>query len=118
MSDSQPDPTPSPAAGSADAGAVDAATQEIAAVYAKALLSAAETAGKTAQIVAEAQQIVGWLAGEPKFVQVLASELLGDDEKQGIIDRLFAAALRSHACRFLADLISPGPVGNPRADPP
>ncbi len=69
---------------------MDAATQEIAAIYAKALLSAAETAGKAARIVDEAEQIVGWLAGQPKFEQVLASELLGDDEKQGIIDRVFA----------------------------
>jgi len=91
MSDSTSDHSPPPAddAGPAGAGHVDAASQEIAAIYAKALLSAAETAGKTAKIVEDAAEIVGWLAGEPKFEQVLASELLGDDEKQGIIDRVF-----------------------------
>ena len=91
MSDSNPDHSPSPAADAdpAGAGGLDAASQEIAATYARALLSASETAGKTAQIVAEAGQIVGWLANQPKFEQVLASELLGDDEKQGIIDRVF-----------------------------
>jgi F-type H+-transporting ATPase subunit delta len=92
MSDSHPDPSPSPAANgeSAAAGGIDAQTKEIAAVYAKALLSAAEAAGKTAKIADEAAQIVDWLGGQPKFGQVLASELLGDDEKQGIIDRVFA----------------------------
>jgi F-type H+-transporting ATPase subunit delta len=92
MSDSTPDPSPLPAAdaGLAGAGHVDAASQEIAAIYAKALLASTEAAGKTAKIVEEVAQIVGWLAGEPRFEQVLASELLGDDEKQGIIDRVFA----------------------------
>jgi F-type H+-transporting ATPase subunit delta len=92
MTDSVPQPSPPPAAdaGLAGAGRLDAASQEIAAIYAKALLSATETAGKTDKIVAEAAEIVGWLAGEPKFEQVLASELLGDDERQGIIDRVFA----------------------------
>ena len=92
MSDSNPDHSPSPAADAESAaGGMDAASQEIAAVYAKALLAAAEAAGKTARSWPRRTQIVGWLAGEPKFEQVLASELLGDDEKQGMIDRVFAA---------------------------
>ena len=103
MTDSSPQPSPPPAAdaGLAAAGRLDAASQEIAAIYAKALLSAAETAGKTDKIVAEAAEIVGWLAGAPKFEQVLASELLGDDERQGIIDRVFAARYDGTLVDFL-----------------
>ncbi len=100
MSDSN-DHSPSATAESADGGGMDAASQEIAAIYAKALLSATETAGKTAEIVTEAEQIVGWLAGVPKFEQVLASELLGDDEKQGMIDRVFASRYDATLVDFL-----------------
>ena len=103
MSDSNSDHSPLPAtdAEPAGAGRVDAASHEIAAVYAKALLSASETTGKTDEIVAEAAEIVGWLAGAPKFEQVLASELLGDDERQGIINRVFAVRYNGTLVDFL-----------------
>ena len=97
---SESNPEPSHPADNSPAGGKDGAAQ-IAAIYAKALLSAAETAGKTAKIVEEAAQIVGWLAGAPKFEQVLASELLGDEEKQGIIDRVFAARYDGTLVDFL-----------------
>jgi F-type H+-transporting ATPase subunit delta len=83
------------------ADAVDAASQELAVVYAKALLAAAETAGKAPQIADEAAEIAQWLAGEPKFEAVLASELLGDDEKQGIIGRVFATRYDKTLVDFL-----------------
>ncbi|HEX4144022.1 MAG TPA: ATP synthase F1 subunit delta [Pirellulales bacterium] len=103
MSDSTSDHRPSPAAEAeiAGAGRLDAASQEVAAVYAKALLSATETAGNTAKLVTEAEQIVDWLAGSPKFEQILASELLGDDEKQKLIDRVFAPRYERTLVDFL-----------------
>jgi F-type H+-transporting ATPase subunit delta len=87
--------------GAAFAADGDAASQEVAAVFAKALLAASETAGNSAEIADQAASIVEWLAAEPKFEQVLASELLGDDEKQGIIDRVFATRCNRTLTDFL-----------------
>ncbi len=92
MSKSPSEPVPSGANGEPTVGlVVDAASQEVAKVYAKALLAAAETAGNAAAIVEQAEAIAGWLAGQSKFQAILASELLGDDEKQGIITRVFGS---------------------------
>ncbi len=68
----------------------DSGTQQVAAVYAKALLGAAETAGNTADVADELDALVQLLVDQPRFEQVLASQLLGDDEKQAVIDRVFA----------------------------
>ena len=92
MSDSATNPQDTDEKGNgrvAGAAPLDSRAQEVATVYAKALLAAAETAGSAAKIADEAAQITAWLAGQPKFEAVLASELLGDDEKQGIINRVF-----------------------------
>jgi F-type H+-transporting ATPase subunit delta len=105
MTKPETNPTPENLAsgnGQADgAERVDVASQEAAAIYAKALLGAAETAGKAKQVAEEGLQIVGFLAEQPKFEAVLASELLGDDEKQGIITRVFASRFDKTLVDFL-----------------
>lgn len=68
----------------------DAGIQQLAAVYAKALLGATEKAGNTADVADEFEALIQLINAQPRFAQVLASQLLGDDEKQAIIDRVFA----------------------------
>jgi F-type H+-transporting ATPase subunit delta len=103
MSQAAPDKPSSPA--------VDSRTQQVAAVYAKALLGASETAGNSATVVAEFDTLAGLLAQQPKFEHLLASQLLGDDEKQGVIDRVFAAKLSRTAVDFLRVLARRGRLG-------
>ncbi|HTU23852.1 MAG TPA: ATP synthase F1 subunit delta [Pirellulales bacterium] len=106
MTKSNSDPAPQNAvdASAADApaaGIADVSLAEISATYAKALLAVCEEASKTTKVAAEAADIASWLAGQPKFEQVLASELLGDDEKQRIIDRVFATRYDQTLVDFL-----------------
>ncbi len=80
---------------------VDSRTQQVAAVYAKALLGATETAGNTAAVTDEFDELVKLLTAHPHFAEVLDSQLVGDDQKQGIIDRVFAPKLSPTLADFL-----------------
>ena len=93
----------------------DSRTQQVAAVYAKSLLGAAETAGKTAEVDAQFEALLELLSAQPRFEQVLASQLLGDDEKQGLIDRVFADRFGETLVDFLRILSRRGRMGLLRA---
>ncbi len=79
----------------------DAGIQQLAAVYAKALLGATEKAGNTADVADEFEALIQLINAQPRFAQVLASQLLGDDEKQAIIDRVFAPKFTPTLVDFL-----------------
>lgn len=69
----------------------DIGKQQIAAVYAKALVSASEKTGNTHEVVDELDSIVDdVLVKFPGFEATLGSSRLSEDEKVGLIDRVFA----------------------------
>jgi F-type H+-transporting ATPase subunit delta len=86
----------------------DAGTQQVASVYAKALLGATEKAGNTAAVVDELDALVESLQAQPRFEEVLGSQLLGDDEKQAIIDRVYGPRFSPMLVDFLRVLSAHG----------
>ncbi len=71
----------------------DIGKQQVAAVYAKALIGASEKTDSTAQVVEELDSLVDdVLASFPDFEATLGSSRLAADEKLGIIDRVFGNA--------------------------
>jgi len=69
---------------------VDIGKQQVAAVYAKALIGAAEKAGKTSDVIDELDSIVDdVLAKSPDFEATIGSSRLSIEEKTGLIDRAF-----------------------------
>jgi F-type H+-transporting ATPase subunit delta len=82
--------------------AKDFGAQKVAAVYAKAFLGAAESAGKTDALVAELDALVrDVLEKYPDFQRVLASELISAEEKERILDRVLANRVSSDLLVFL-----------------
>ncbi len=69
--------------------AINVAAQQVAAVYAKAFLGAAEKSGKTDEAVAELASVAEAVAQFPKLEAVLASALIDHDEKCKLLDRVF-----------------------------
>ena len=68
----------------------DIGKQQVAAVYAKALIGAAEKAGSTDAVVDELGSLVNEvLVRYPNFEATLGSPRLGPDEKLAMIDRVF-----------------------------
>jgi F-type H+-transporting ATPase subunit delta len=69
---------------------IDVGAQQVAAVYARALLAAAEKAGVTDRVVEEYRDVVEQvLRPQPKFAAVLKSGFVDHEEKVGILDRVF-----------------------------
>jgi F-type H+-transporting ATPase subunit delta len=69
---------------------IDVGAQQVAAVYARALLGAAEKAGTTDRVVEEYRDVVEQvLRPNPKFAAVLTSGFVDHAEKVGILDRVF-----------------------------
>lgn len=64
-------------------------------------MAATEKAGNTAEVAEEFEALIGLLVAQPRFEQVLGSHLLGDDEKQAVIDRVFAAKFTPTLVDFL-----------------
>lgn len=80
----------------------DVGREQIAEVYAKALLDASEQAGQTAAVMDELDGLVGeLLARYPKLESVLGSMLVSHEEKQGLLDRVFAGRLSPLLLNFL-----------------
>jgi len=80
----------------------DVGVEHIADVYAKALLGATEAAGQTTAVLDEFDALlVEVLQRFPDFEAVLASGLIGHDEKAGILDRVFAKQMTPLLLNFL-----------------
>jgi F-type H+-transporting ATPase subunit delta len=70
----------------------DVTVEHIAAVYAEALLDAAEKAGQSREVIEEFDSLAAdVLDAFPKLEAILASGLVAYEEKSGLIDRVFAA---------------------------
>jgi len=79
---------------SAHKHAYDVTIEKIARVYAEAVLGAAEAKGSLDVLMDELAELVsGALDKNPKFEDLLATELISQDEKQEMLDRVFSGKL-------------------------
>jgi F-type H+-transporting ATPase subunit delta len=92
------DSTPNPKARST---AIDVGAQQVATVYAKAFVGAAEKAGKTDAAVDELRAVAEVLDEFPKLGDVLGSALVDHEEKCQVLDRVFASRLSTLVLDFL-----------------
>lgn len=81
--------------------AINVAAQQVAAVYAKALLGAAEKAGQTDAAVDQFGAVAAALAEFPKLEAVLASALVDHQEKCQVLDRVFGPKVSPLVLDFL-----------------
>lgn len=95
--------------------AVNVAAQRVAAVYAKALVAAAEKAGTTDAVVDELDSVCAALAQFPEFEAVLGSALVAHEEKVQMLDRTFQARLSPLVLDFLKVLSEHGRLDITRA---
>jgi len=80
----------------------DIGVEHIADVYAQALLGATETAGVTRAVLDEFGSLVAdVLDAFPKLEAVLASGFVSEEEKSGIIDRVFGGRASATLIHFL-----------------
>jgi F-type H+-transporting ATPase subunit delta len=95
--------------------AVNVGAQRVAAVYAKALIGAAEKAGTTDAVVDELNSICAALAEFPALEAVLASALVTHEEKVHMLDRIFKAKVSPLLLDFLKVLSRHGRLDVTRA---
>lgn len=70
----------------------DVGSEQVAAVYAEALLGAAEKAGQTEAVLAQFESLLSDVLDRfPKLEEILASGLISCEEKVAIVDRTFGA---------------------------
>lgn len=80
----------------------DTGQQAIAAVYAKALLAAAEKSGTAQSLLDELGSLVqDVLKQQPKFAAALASPRIATEEKLGLLDNVFSGRVSPELLRFL-----------------
>ena len=97
-------------------GPIDVRAEQLAGVYGKALLAAAEKAGATAAIVEQFDALVNELfAKTPSFEAVLAASDAKDASRLAMIDRVFAGRVSQLFVNFLKVLATRGRLGMLRA---
>ena len=90
----------------------DVDVEKLARVYAQAVLDAAGDAGDQAAVMDELQALVSEVLDRfPDFEQILASELISQDEKLEMIDRVFGGSLSATALSFLKVMGDHGRLG-------
>ncbi len=80
---------------------INVGAQQVAAIYAKAFLGAAEKSGQVDALVADLHGVVEVLAQFPKLNAVLSSALVSDEEKQTAREKIFSGRLAPMALDFL-----------------
>ena len=92
-----------------DSGRGDVAGQQVAAMYAKALLGASEKAGQTESVLGELEAIVTQsLDPNPKFEAILGSGFIDHLEKVKILDRVFGGRVSTLLLNALKVMSSHG----------
>ena len=82
--------------------AFDSGRQRLGEVYAKALIGAAEKAGKTEQVLEELDSVVNdVLANVPKLAAALESPRVPHEQKLKLLDRAFADKMSKELLNFL-----------------
>jgi F-type H+-transporting ATPase subunit delta len=80
----------------------DVGSRQIAMTYAKALLGAAQSAGQVDQVMDDLKAIVEEVLGRfPDFKTILDSSLVSEDDKSGMLDRVFGGKLSGVTMNFL-----------------
>ena len=80
----------------------DVGVEQVADIYAKALLGATESAGRTAAVLDEFDTLLSEvLDGFPRFEAVLTSGLIGHDEKAAALDRVLGKQVSPLLLNFL-----------------
>ncbi|HYW81286.1 MAG TPA: ATP synthase F1 subunit delta [Thermoguttaceae bacterium] len=80
----------------------DVGVEQVAEIYAKALLGASENAGRTTAVLEEFDAMVTEvLNGSPRFEAILTSGLIGHDEKAGMLDRVLGQQVSPLLLNFL-----------------
>jgi F-type H+-transporting ATPase subunit delta len=81
---------------------VNVAAQQVASIYAKAFLAAAQKSGSVANLVEELETVVREaLDPSPRLEQLFASALISGEEKEKILERLFASRISPVLLDFL-----------------
>src|SRR5262245_21184416 len=81
---------------------IDASRQHLGTVYAKALLGAAEKAGRADEVVDELESLVADVLNKlPQLDEVLKTPRLSHEERLPILDKAFGGRLSSTALTFL-----------------
>ncbi|MEE9602995.1 MAG: ATP synthase F1 subunit delta [Thermoguttaceae bacterium] len=90
----------------------DVDVEKLARVYAQAVLDAASDVDGQAAVMDELQALVSEVLDRfPDFEQILASELISQDEKLEMIDRVFGGSLSATALSFLKVMGDHGRLG-------
>ncbi len=90
----------------------DVDVEKLARVYAQAVLDAASDVDGQAAVMDELQALVSEVLDRfPDFEQILASELISQDEKLAMIDRVFGGSLSATALSFLKVMGDHGRLG-------
>ena len=105
---------PEPSQSAANQGDdVDVAAMGVGALYAKALLGATESAGNTEAVLVELDSLVDdVLIPHPKFEAILASNMVSDEERCKLIDRVFGGRISPLFQSFLKVLSRHGRGGS------
>jgi F-type H+-transporting ATPase subunit delta len=102
-------------AASHNSKAVNVGAQRVAAIYANALVGAAEKNGTLDTVVAELESVAAALAAYPEFESVLGSALVTHEEKVQILERTFGKKLSPLLLDFLKVLSQRGRLEVTRA---
>jgi F-type H+-transporting ATPase subunit delta len=95
---------------------LDTGAQQVAAVYAKALLGATEQAGQTEAVIEEFNSLVADVLDRlPNFEAVLSSALVSHEEKVQLIDRALGSQASPLLLNFLKVLSAHGRLNVVRA---
>jgi F-type H+-transporting ATPase subunit delta len=98
-----------------DAKGIDVGAQRVAAIYAKALVGAAEKSGTLDSVVAELASVASVLAAYPEFESVLGSALVTHEEKVQVLERTFGKKVSPQVLDFLKVLSHRGRLEVTRA---
>lgn len=94
--------------------ALDSDAQQIGALYAKALLGA--VGANVDAIVSELESLVKeCLNDNPRLEQALASPRISQEQKEGMLDRIFSGRIDENLLNFLKVLCRRGRIGSLRA---
>ena len=94
----------------------DVSVEHLGEVYATALLGAAESAGRSGETVEEIESLVRDVLGPlPQLDRILSSALISPEEKEALLDRLFAGRASTLVLNFLKVLSRHGRLDTLRA---
>ena len=96
----------------AGARGFDIHTQQVAKVYAKAFIGAAQSSGQLTEVVSELDSLMDdVLLANPEFAKILGSNFISHEDKTGILDRVLGSQASKTMLAFLKVLSAHGRLG-------